>query len=129
MHLWGESASIRSSILLLVMKKIATLLSLLLLIGILPVEAQTRQQIDAARKAQAEKEKERKEAKEKREKIKKAIEDFMEDLDLNHDKSLTLEEFIGGEKDTKSAESKFNLYNKNKDRYLSKTEIQDMLGL
>ena len=53
----------------------------------------------------------------------------MEDLDLNHDKSLTLEEFKGSEKDAKSAESKFDLYNKNKDRYLSKTEIQDMLGL
>lgn len=111
------------------MKKIATILSLLLLIGILPVEAQTRQQIDAARKAQAEREKERKEAREKREKIKKAIEDFMEGLDLNNDKSLTLEEFVSSEKDAKSAESKFNLYNKNKDRYLSKTEIQDMLGL
>jgi hypothetical protein len=117
-----------------IMKKIICLLSLFIFVSSLPVEAQNRRnqnnkQQQAAAAARAKKAKEEKAEKEKRDKINRAIDSFLEDHDQNHDKSVSLEEFVGGEKDAAAAEKKFQAHNKNKDRYLSKTEIQEMLGL
>ena len=97
----------------------------------MPVEAKNNnnKQQQAAAAARAKKAKEEKAEKEKRDKISRAIDSFLEDHDKNHDKSVSLEEYVAGEKNAGDAEKKFQEYNKNKDRYLSKTEIQEMLGL
>lgn len=111
------------------MKKILYFLTCFLLLGSLPVAAQrNRGRNQAAQKAIAEKKKKEAAEKAKRDKIDNAIDDFLEDHDRNKDGSVTLEEFssaAGG----KDAEGKFAQYNKNRDRYLSKKEIQEMLGL
>ena len=114
------------------MKKIIYLLSLIIFVSSLPVEARNNnnnKQQQAAAAARAKKAKEDKAEKEKRDKISKAIESFLEDHDKNHDKSVSLDEYVASEKNAGDAEKKFQEYNKNKDRYLSKTEIQEMLGL
>lgn len=109
------------------MKKLLFLLSLFILVGALPAEAKKRNQ--QAQKAQAAKAKQEKAEKEKEDRIDKAIDSFLEDHDKNKDKSVTLEEYTATESDAKSAEQNFQRYNKNKDRYLSKKEIQELLGL
>jgi len=96
----------------------------------LPAEAQNRRNRNgAAQKAMAEKRKQEAAEKAKRDKINEAIDDFLKDHDRNKDKSVTLEEFTGSSGDAKDAESKFQQFNKNGDRYLSKKEIQELLGL
>ncbi len=110
------------------MKKIICLLSLFVFVGALPVEAKKNNNKQAAA-ARAAKAKQEKAEKDKHDKINKEIEDFLETHDKNKDKSVTLEEFVAGESDAKAAEAKFMEHNKNKDRYLSRTEIQEMLGL
>lgn len=95
----------------------------------MPAEAQRNNQNQAAQRARAEKEKQRKEEKAKRERINSAIEDLLDGRDKNKDKSLTLEEYLSGESDAKSGEENFKEHNKNRDRYLSRTEMQELLGL
>jgi Ca2+-binding EF-hand superfamily protein len=79
----------------------------------------------AAKKKKEEREKKRKENAEKRD----ALEDYMSGVDKNKDGSLTFEEFISGESDAAEGKRKFDRFNKNGDRYLTKTEILEMLGL
>jgi hypothetical protein len=111
------------------MKKLVYLITLLVFVGSLPVHAQRNRRNGAAQKAAAEKRKKEEAEKAKKEKINNEIEAFVKDRDRNRDKSLTLEEFLSGESDAKAGEAKFQEYNKNKDRYLSKTEVQELLGL
>ena len=66
---------------------------------------------------------------EARDKKRKAVEDYLKEKDTNHDGSLSLDEYLVGEGDAASATKKFDEANKNHDRYLSKAEISDMLGL
>jgi membrane protein involved in colicin uptake len=80
---------------------------------------------EQAEKEKAKKEKERAERRVVREKV----DAFMKPLDKNKDGSLTKEEFLSGETDKAAGEKKYNQYNKNNDRALYKSEIQDMLGL
>jgi hypothetical protein len=112
------------------MKLIHTLAAVsLIAVFAVPAEANNngnnRQAEEAARKKKAEKEK----AREERKKINEELKEFMEDRDTNKDGSLSREEFLSSESDKGSGESKFNQYNKNKDRALSKSEIKEMLGL
>ncbi len=115
------------------MKKIICLLSFVLFISSLPVAAQnTREQQQAAlaRAARQKKLMEDQAEKMRKNNINKAIDDFLDVHDKNKDKSVTLEEYLAGEKtNAADAEKKFKQYNKNNDRYLSKSEIQEMLGL
>lgn len=111
------------------MKKIVSLVTLIALIGALPLHAQRNRRNGAAQKAMAAERKKEQEEKAKKDKINSEIDAFMKDRDRNRDKSLTLEEFASGESDAKGAEAKFQQYNKNKDRYLSRKEIQELLGL
>ena len=83
-----------------------------------PVEA-------ADKKKDAEREKKRAESAKKR----KSINDFMDPLDKNNDGSLTLDEFLEGETDKEAGKKKFDRYNKNGDRSLTKGEIEAMLDL
>lgn len=92
-----------------------------------PAEAnnRNREAQQRAQKEKAEREKKRKERRDVNEKVK----EYIKDLDTNKDNSLSLEEFLGGEDDKEAATRKFNEFNKNKDRSLSKSEVQEMLGL
>lgn len=58
----------------------------------------------------------------------KAIDDRLTARDGNKDGSLTKDEFLTAESDKKSAAEKFDKFNKNGDRYLSKSELATMLG-
>ena len=89
---------------------------------IAPVEASKKGA--ARKKKQEEKQQKREENARKRD----AISDFMKERDKNNDGSLTKEEFLSGETNKEEGEKKFDRYNKNKDRYLSKAEIAEMLG-
>ncbi|MFM2220310.1 MAG: hypothetical protein RLZZ553_58 [Verrucomicrobiota bacterium] len=111
------------------MKKILYFLTCFALLGTLPVAAQRNRNNQALQRAIAEKKKKEAAEKAKRDKINGAIDDFLKDHDRNKDGSVTLEEFTTGSAEGKGAEDKFAQFNKNRDRYLSKKEIQEMLGL
>jgi hypothetical protein len=57
------------------------------------------------------------------------IKEYLESRDTNKDGSVSRDEFLTAETDKAGGERKFNEHNKNKDRSLSKREIQSMLGL
>ena len=78
---------------------------------------------------QEERKKQRLQEKEAREKRHAAVQTLMDAKDKNHDGSLSKEEYIAGEADAAAAAKKFDKYNKNQDRVLSKGEIVDSLGL
>ncbi|MEK7951814.1 hypothetical protein [Luteolibacter soli] len=69
------------------------------------------------------------EEKKAREKKRDAIQEYMHRKDSNKDGSLSRDEFVAGETDQDAAGKKFDQYNKNGDRSLSKSEIEEMLGL
>lgn len=102
------------------MKFLALLITSAFLIA--PVEAANK---GAAKKKQEEKEKKREEKAKRRD----ALKDFMEYRDKNKDGSLSKEEFLSAEIDKEEGAKKFDRYNKNGDRFLSKGEIAEMLGL
>lgn len=112
------------------MKKILYFFTCFALLGSLPLAAQRNRNRNnqALQRAIAEKKKKEAAEKAKRDKINGAIDDFLKDHDRNKDGSVTLEEFSGSAAGN-DAESKFAQYNKNRDRYLSKKEIQELLGL
>jgi phage protein D len=78
---------------------------------------------------QEEKKKEKEKEKADREKRRTGVQALMEAKDKNKDGSLTRDEYIAGETDAAAAAKKFDQFNKNKDRFLSKGEIADLLGL
>ncbi len=73
--------------------------------------------------------KEKKAKKDERDKKREAVDAVLKVKDGNHDGSLTLDEYLTGESDVAAATAKFNEFNKNGDRYLSKGEIETSLGL
>ncbi len=79
-------------------------------------------------KANREKEKQERKEKEAREKRNKAMDEFLAARDGNKDGSLTRDEFLTAETDKTKGGGKFDKFNKNGDRYLSKSEIATMLG-
>ena len=103
--------------------KILGLLALSLCLMSPPVEAAGKG--DAGKKKKEEREKKRAENAKKRQ----TMDDYITPLDKNKDGSLTFDEFIEGETDKEAGKTKFERYNKNGDRYLTKAEISDMLGL
>ena len=112
------------------MKIIASILAFSLALGFLPAEAQNRgRNNDAARRAMAEKRKKDQEKKAERERVNKEIDAFLKDHDKNGDGSVSLEEYVASSSNAKEAEETFKQFNKNRDRYLSKTEIKELLGL
>jgi hypothetical protein len=80
---------------------------------------------DAAAKKKAEREKARSE----RTARLTAIKDFLAEKDANKDGSVKKDEYLAGETDQAAATAKFEEFDKNRDRSLSKSEIADMLGI
>jgi hypothetical protein len=78
-----------------------------------------------------EKEEKKKEEAEKKERERKrqAVQDYLRKKDTNKDGSLSRDEFLTDESDKASTGKKFDQYNKNRDRSLSKSEIEELLGL
>ena len=103
-----------------------------LLIGILVVPAEARKILPPG-KAERKREKveEKQEQKEKRERDRKhdAVDAFLETWDTDHDGSLTRDEYLVGEPDKAAGGKKFDQANKNGDRYLMRSEIEELLGL
>lgn len=102
--------------------KILSLLALSVFLLSPPVEAADNPD---AKKKKEEKEKKREENAKKREKVK----DYMTPLDKNKDGSLSIDEFLSGETSKEEGMKKFDRFNKNGDRTLTRAEIEDMLGL
>jgi hemolysin activation/secretion protein len=95
-----------------------------------PAEAQRRGRGGNQQNQRAQQERKKREAEQKaREKKREAFEDFMKPKDKNHDGSLTREEFMNGGGGAEAAGKKFDQYNLNNDRYLTKPEIEAMLDL
>jgi hypothetical protein len=108
------------------MKAFAYLAAALMLI--VPADARNKggnkQQNQRNKAEEAQKKKEKEERDNKRE----AIEKVLDAKDTNHDSSLTRDEYLAGEADAAAAGKRFDQFNKNKDRYLSKSEIGASLG-
>lgn len=106
-------------------------LILLLAALIVPAEAKKKSGNRAAAAANKQAQKEEKEAQEKRkerDRARKALEDLLAKKDTNKDKFLSKEEYIAGETDAEAAAKRFDKFNKNGDRTLSKGEMETLLG-
>lgn len=82
-----------------------------------------------AKNNKKEREEEKQKKREENEKRRDALNDFIKPRDVNKDSSLTLDEFLSGETDKEEGKKKFDRYNENGDRTLSKSEIAEMLGV
>ncbi|MCW1887361.1 hypothetical protein OKA04_21670 [Luteolibacter flavescens] len=58
-----------------------------------------------------------------------AVKDFLKKKDKNKDSSISRDEYLADEEDKEAAGKKFDEYNKNGDRSLTKKEIEALLGL
>lgn len=110
------------------MKPLTILLALFPLVATVEAKDSSSDK-NAQKQKQKEKEKEQAQKKEARDKKRDAVKTVLDAKDTNHDGSLTKEEFITGESDAEEAAKRFDQYNKNGDRYLTKGEIEVMLGL
>jgi len=104
----------------LAMKFLACLMTTLMMVSFSSVNAKGEPD-----KKEAEREQKRKE----REEWRNAINDFLREKDANKDGSVKKDEYLAGETDQEAATAKFDKFDKNRDRSLTKTEIAEMLGL
>ena len=58
-----------------------------------------------------------------------AIKEFLKQKDKNKDSSVSRDEYLADESDKEAAGKKFDEFNKNGDRVLAKSEIEELLGL
>jgi len=106
------------------MKPFTLLIAMLSLV--VSVEAkQNKNQAAKNKQAELQKKKEKEERDNKRE----AINKVMDVKDLNHDGSLTKDEYLTGEADKEAASKRFDEFNKNGDRSLTRSEVEASLGL
>lgn len=105
--------------------KILSALMILVLVSV-PVDAKQNKN-QAAKNKQAELQK--KKEKEERDRKREAINKVLDVKDANHDGSLTRDEYLTGEADQAAAAQKFDAFNKNGDRFLTRSELEDSLGL
>jgi Ca2+-binding EF-hand superfamily protein len=106
--------------------KLASLFSIVALSLVLPAHAQNK---DGGGKKQSEEKQKRLAERAERSKKREAVDEVLAEKDQNNDGSLTREEYLTGESDTDAANARFDEYNKNGDRYLSKKELEASLGL
>ncbi len=107
------------------MKPFVYLLAALALISTAEAKKGNKGNNEKAKQEEAKKKKE----KEERDRKRDAVKEFLDKKDGNNDGSLTLDEYLVGESSAEEATKRFNEYNKNGDRYLSKKEIEELLGL
>ena len=107
-----------------------TTIALLLAALIVPAEmAHAAKEKEDPRK-EAERERQEKEkAKEDRDRKRDAVKEFLKKKDKNNDSSVSRDEYLADEDDKDAAGKKFDEFNKNGDRALSKKEIESLLGL
>ncbi|MCW1884940.1 hypothetical protein OKA04_09390 [Luteolibacter flavescens] len=103
--------------------------TLLLILASLMVTVDAKPNRAAQRKRDIAEQKREQKEREARERKRDAIQGFLRDRDKNKDGSLSRDEFLTGEPDKARGEKRFDRFNKNGDRALSKSEIQDLLGL
>ena len=104
-------------------------LSLLFIAASLVVSVDAKPNRAAQIKRDKAEEKREQKEREAREKKHDAIQKLLDQKDRSHDGSLSLDEFLTGEADKAAATKKFEKFNKNGDRVLSKSEIETLLGL
>ncbi|MCW1926226.1 hypothetical protein OKA05_26955 [Luteolibacter arcticus] len=102
---------------------------IVLIIASLVVSVDAKPNRAAQRKRDKAEEKREAQERKAREVKRDAIQGYLDKKDKNHDGSLSRDEFLTGEADQKAAGKKFDTYNKNGDRALSKSEIETLLGL
>jgi Flp pilus assembly protein TadB len=106
-----------------------TTIALLLAALIVPAEMASAKEKEDPRK-EAEREKQEKEkAKADKERKRDAVKEFLKKKDKNNDSSVSKDEYLADEDDKDAAGKKFDEFNKNGDRSLSKKEIEELLGL
>jgi Flp pilus assembly protein TadB len=103
-----------------------TVILLLLAAFILPVEAKKKRG-NGARDKQEEQQKKKEKA--ERERKRDAVNDYLDKKDKNEDGMVTRDEHLAGEVDQEVAGRKFDAANKNRDRSLTRSEIENLLGL
>jgi hypothetical protein len=109
--------------------KSAFLLAFAALFLIAPAEAAKQGNNKAGQKAAEAKKKEKEADRADRAKKREGVDAVLEVKDKNKDGSLDPDEYLIGESDVEAAKARFKQFNKNGDRYMSKREIQDSLGL
>lgn len=109
------------------MKPIIYLTSALILIATAEAKKQseTKGNNERARQERTEKQ----EKKDARNNKREAVNKVLDAKDKNNDGSLTQDEYLAGEVDVESSTQQFKDANKNGDRYLSRGEIAEMLGV
>ena len=85
-------------------------------------------QAGMTKEEQQAKEKQKEEEKAQAVKAREAVKEVLVAKDANHDGTLTKDEYLTGESNAEEAGAKFDKFNKNKDRSLSKKEIEASLG-
>jgi len=106
------------------MKALTILIAILSLTAAVEAKA-NKQNAAKAKQAELQKKKEKKEKENKRE----AINAVLKAKDKNDDGSLTKDEYLTGEADQEAASKRFDQFNKNGDRSLSRSELEESLGL
>ena len=109
------------------MKALTILIAILSLTAAVEAKANKQNAAKAkqAKQAELQKKKEKKEKENKRE----AINAVLKAKDKNDDGSLTKDEYLTGEADQEAASKRFDQFNKNGDRSLSRSELEESLGL
>lgn len=97
------------------------------LLLIIPAEAGNKGGANNAKAQQQKKERETK--REENGKKRDAVNALLKAKDKNDDGTLSKEEYIAGESDAAAAGAKWDEFNKNGDRQLSRMEIEALLGL
>ena len=97
--------------------------------GRCPCRGKSKSGNKSARKMAAKQKAERELNKKVRDMKLDAIKAYMKPKDSNGDGSLTVSEFISNESNKDAATEEFDEANTNGDRYLTKSEVADMLGL
>jgi len=97
---------------------------------LLIVPAQAGKKKGGANNAKAQQEAKEKAAKHaENDKKREAVNGLLKEKDKNDDGTLSKDEYMAGEADAAAAGAKWDQFNKNGDRQLSRKEIEEMLGL
>ncbi len=117
----------------MIAKPFASLMSALFLVAAVQADpvrgTDTKPKDENQHQEKERKDKEKKDKKDAKDKKCTAVKEILDSKDKNNDGSLSLDEFLTGETEAAAATEKFNAANKNGDRFLSRGEIADMLGL